>query len=119
MRRRLRRSIQSNYFIPNSKTFKQVHSDQGRYTMYALVICAIIGLAMSKLLQPVIRMLNPTIARSSVPDVANLVAFGLSAIVLIVLLLNMKSIMNVVVPANERRRLKAFNNRRKSNQADD
>ena len=39
MRRRLKRSIRGNYFIPNSKTFKQVHSDQGRYTMYALIIC--------------------------------------------------------------------------------
>ena len=29
--------------------------------MYALVICAIIGMALSKLLQPVILMLNPTI----------------------------------------------------------
>ena len=119
MRRRLKRSIQSNYFIPNSKTFKQVHSDQGRYTMYALVICAIIGMAMSRLLQPIIPRLNPTIPRSSVPDLANLIAFGFSAIVLIFLLLNMKSIMKVVVSAYERRRLKAFNERRKSNRTND
>ena len=119
MRRRLKRSIRSNYFIPNSKTFKQVHSDQGRYTMYALIICAIIGMAMSGLLQPIIPMLNPTIARSSVPDVANLIAFGFSAVLLIVILLNMKSIMKVIVSANERRRLKAFNERRKSNRNND
>ena len=119
MRRRLKRSIRSNYFIPNSKTFKQVHSDQGRYTMYALIICAIIGMAMSGLLQPIIPMLNPTIARSSVPDVANLIAFGFSAVLLIVILLNMKSIMKVIVSANERRRLKAFNERRKSKRNND
>ncbi len=119
MRRRMKRSIRSNYFIPNSKTFKQVHSDQGRYTMYALIICAIIGMALSKLLQLIIPVLNPTIARSSVPDVANLVAFGFSAILLIILLLNMKSIMKVVVSANEKRRLKAFNERRKSNRTND
>ena len=119
MRRRLRRSIPSNYFIPNSKTFKQVYSDQGRYTMYALVICAMIGMALSKLLQPVIPMLNPTIAPSSVPDLANLTAFGVSAIVLIFLLLKMKSIMKAVVSSNERRRLKAFNNRRRSNRTND
>jgi hypothetical protein len=83
--------------------------------MYAIVICAIIGMALSKLLQPVIPMLNPTIAPSSVPDLANLTAFGFSAIVLIFLLLNMKSIMKAVVSANEKRRLKAFNNRRRSN----
>lgn len=119
MRRRLKRSIQSNYFIPNSKTFKQVHSDQGRYTMYALIICAIIGMAMSRLLQPIIPLLNPTIDRSSVPDLANLIAFGFSAILLIFLLLNMKPIMKVIVSANEKRRLKAFNERRKSNRTDD
>lgn len=114
MRRRLKRSIQNNYFVPNSKTFKQAYTDQGRYTMYAIVICAIIGMAMSRLLQPVIPIINRTIARSSVPDVANLIAFGFSAILLIVLLLNMKSIMKVVVSANERRRLKAFNEKRKT-----
>ena len=119
MRRRPKRSIRGNYFVPNSKTFKQVHSDQGRYTMYALIICAIIGMALSKLLQLVIPVLNLTIARSSVPDVANLVAFGFSAILLIILLLNMKSIMKVVVSAYERRRLKAFNERRKSNRTND
>lgn len=119
MRRRLKRSIQSNYFVPSSKTFKQVYSDQGRYTIYTLVICAIIGMALSRLLQPIIPMLNPTIDKSSVPDLANLIAFGFSATVLIVLLLNMKSIMKVVVSAYERRRLKAFNERRKSNQTND
>ena len=119
MRRRAKRSIQNSYFMPNSKTFKQVHSDQGRYTMYALIICAIIGMAMSRILQPIIPMLNPTIARSSVPDVANLIAFGFSAILLIILLLNMKSIMKVVVSAYEARRLKAFNERRKSNRTND
>ena len=116
MRRRSRRSIQNNYFIPSSKTVKQVYSNEGRYTMYALVICAIIGMAMSKLLKPVIPMLNPTIDPSSIPDLANLIALGVSAIVLIILLLKMKSIMKTVVSANERRRLRAFNNRRKSNQ---
>ncbi|MDE0298826.1 MAG: hypothetical protein OXN17_09355 [Candidatus Poribacteria bacterium] len=119
MRRRLKRSIRNNYFIPSSKTFKQVYSDQGRYTMYALIICAIIGMAMSRLLQPVIPKLNPTIAKSSVSDVANLIAFGFCAILLVILLLNMKSIMKVIMSANERRRLKAFNEKRKSNRTND
>ena len=104
--------------MPNSKTFKQVYSSQGRYTVYALVICAIIGMAMTKLLQPVIPVLKPTIPASEVPDLANLIAFGFSAIILIILLLKMDTIMKVVVSANERRRSKAFNNRRKSNRTD-
>jgi len=118
MRSRLRRGTPSHNFIPRSKVAKQASSDEGKYTLYTLLICAIIGMILSRLLPPLISVLNPTIPPDGASDLANLIAFAISAVVLVLLLLKMKTIMKIVVSPYEERRLKTFNERRGSNRTD-
>ena len=115
MRSRLNRNTPSHNFIPRSKVARQVSSDQGKYTLYALVICAVIGIVLSRLLQSLIPVLNSTMSPDSASDLGNLISFAISALVLVLLLLKMKSIMKVVVSSYEERRLKAFNTRKRAN----
>ena len=118
MRTRLRRGTSSHNFIPRSKVAKQASSDEGKYTLYALLTCAIIGMVLGRFLPRLIPVLNPTISPDGASDVANLIAFAISAVVLVLLLLKMKIIMKVVVSSYEERRLKTFNERRESNRTD-
>ena len=103
---------------PRSKVAKQVSSDQGKYTLYAIVVCAIIGMVLSRLLHQIIPALNPTISPDGASDLANLIAFATSAVVLVLLLFKMKTIMKPVVSSYEKRRLRVFNERRRSNRTD-
>jgi c-di-AMP phosphodiesterase-like protein len=96
MPNRRRKKSHLGVSLPFQSAAKGMSTAQGRYTLYALLICAIVAMVLSQLL----RAFMPV-------DLAMLIAFVVSAVILIVCLLKMKSIATRF----ENRRFKAFNER--------
>jgi hypothetical protein len=96
MQHQRRRNTQLRASLPFQGIAKDVSTSQGRYTLYALVICATIGMALNQILPKVMSR-----------DSATLTAFGISAVILIACLLKMQSITAYM----EKRRAETFHRR--------
>ena len=118
VRKRLSRSSPSQNVLPRSNIAKQVSSAQGKYTVYSIITCAIIGTFLSSLLHRVLPALIPTISLEWASELALVIAFAVSAIALVLLLFKMKTIMELVVSSYEDHRLKTFNEQRRINRTD-
>ena len=120
MQSRRRKKSHLGVSLPFQSAAKGMSTAQGRYTLYALLICAIIGMVLSQMLPAFMPIgiarklafgaypnLPEEDVREYIAGISMLIAFGVSAIILIVCLLKMKSITNRF----EKRRLEAFNER--------
>ena len=96
MQNRRRKKSHLGVSLPFQSAAKGMSTAQGRYTLYTLLICAIIGMVLGQMLPAFMPI-----------DLAMLIAFTVSAVVLIVCLLKMKSI----TIRFENRRLEAFHQR--------
>ena len=107
MESRRRRNTQIGVSLHFGNAAKNLSTAQGQYTLYALVICAIIGIVLNRILL--------TFMSS---DLAILIAFGITGVLLIISLLKMKTIGAKI----GKYRLEAFNRRvqerRESNNTD-
>ena len=96
MQNRRRKEAQFGVSLPFQNAAKNVSTAQGQYTLYALVICAIVGIVLNQIL------LNFMSSNS-----ATLIAFGITAVSLIISLLKMKTISAKI----GKYRMEAFNRR--------
>ena len=123
MQSRRRKKSHLGVSLPFQSAAKGMSTAQGRYTLYALLICAIIGIVLSQMLPAFMPIsiarklafgahteLTEAEVREYIVGISMLISFGVSAIILIVCLLKMKSITSRF----ENRRLEAFNERREA-----
>ena len=120
MQSRRRKKSHLGVSLPFQSAAKGMSTAQGRYTLDALLICAIIGMVLSQMLPAFMPIgiakklafgshhdLTEAEVREYIAGISMLIAFGVSAIILIVCLLKLKSITKRF----ENRRLEAFNER--------
>ena len=79
-------------FTPNKKSGTQKKSNpigtpQGRNTLISLLICAILGMVLSRVLPVVIEKVRPDVKADAAQEIGVLMALGISGIVLVVSLL--------------------------------
>ena len=79
-------------FMPNKKGGNQkkpnpIGTPQGRNTLISLLICAIIGMVLSRVLPVVIEKLQPNMKAEAAEEIGVLLALGISGVVLVVSLL--------------------------------
>ena len=96
MQNRRRKDSQLGLSLPLADAAKNMSTAQGQYTLYALVISAIIGIALNQILVNFMSYSSAT-----------LTAFGITAVLLIISLLKMKTISAKI----GKYRLAAFNRR--------
>lgn len=70
-----------------SKKPNPIGTPQGRNTLISLLICAIIGMVLSRILPGLIEKLQPNMRPEEAQEVGVLVALGISGVVLVVSLL--------------------------------
>ncbi|MCZ6679989.1 MAG: hypothetical protein O7E52_22380 [Candidatus Poribacteria bacterium] len=119
MHNRFRRESRAGLSNPIQNVTKSMSTSQGQYTFYAIIICAIIGMASYKPLIFLVQRFNPAMPPQGAADLANLISYGICVVLLIASLLKMQTIMAVI----EKRRLEAFNQRmerrKESNSSDE
>jgi hypothetical protein len=86
---------------------KNMSTSQGQYTLYAVVICTLVGMLLTKVLPGVIQTLNNTISPQQATDLGAAIAFGITGVILIIALLNMRTIFSVM----QQRRAAAYEKR--------
>ncbi len=79
-------------FMPNKKGGNQkkpnpIGTPQGRNTLISLLICAIIGMVLSRVLPIVIEKLQPNMKPEDAEEIGVLLALGISGVVLVISLL--------------------------------
>ena len=79
-------------FTPNKKSGNQkkpnpIGTPQGRNTLISLLICAILGMVLSRVLPVVIEKVRPDMKADAAQEIGVLMALGISGIVLVVSLL--------------------------------
>lgn len=79
-------------FTQNKKSGNQrkpnpIGTPQGRNTLIALLICAIIGMVLSRVLPVVIEKVRPDMRADAAEEIGVLIALGISGVVLVVSLL--------------------------------
>ena len=71
----------------NQKKPNPIGTPQGRNTLISLLICAIIGMVLSRVLPVVIEKLQPNMKADVAEEIGVLLALGISGVVLVVSLL--------------------------------
>ena len=79
-------------FTPNKKSGNQkkpnpIGTPQGRNTLISLLICAILGMVLSRVLPVVIEKVRPEMKADVAQEIGVLMALGISSVVLVVSLL--------------------------------
>ena len=79
-------------FTPNKKSGPQkkpnpMGTPQGQNTLVSLLICAILGMVLSRILPPVIEKLRPDLEAIVAQEIGLYIALGVSGVVLVVSLL--------------------------------
>ena len=71
----------------NQKRPNPIGTPQGRNTLISLLICAIIGMVLSRILPALIEKLKPNMRPEDAQEIGVLIALGISGVVLVVSLL--------------------------------
>ena len=79
-------------FTPNKKSGSQkkpnpIGTPQGRNTLISLLICAILGMVLSRMLPALIAKLQPNMKPADAEEIGVLIALGISGVVLVISLL--------------------------------
>ena len=80
------------FFTPNKKSGNRkkpnpIGTPQGQSTLISLLICAILGMILSRILPPLIEKLQPNMKPEDAQEIGVLAALGISGVVLVVSLL--------------------------------
>jgi hypothetical protein len=110
MPNRLRKGSRIGVFLPFQNATKEVHTAQGKYTVYAVLICGLIGAILLKPVAFIIQSINPTTAQQDATDLALMIVIGICAGLAVILMLKMQAIMSAI----ENRRSSTFNERMKN-----
>ena len=106
MQNRLRRE-RSGSSHPFQNVRRGLSTSQGRFTFYAILLCAIFGIVVYQPAILLVQKLSPTITPQVAAEQAMLITVGLCIVVLVVSLLKMDKIMTLI----GNRRLESFNQR--------
>ena len=106
MQNRLRRE-RTGPSHPFQNARRSLSTSQGRFTFYAIIICAILGMVLYQPTIFLVQKLSPTASPQAVAEQAMLITVGLCIVVLVVSLLKMDTIMAAI----DNRRLESFNQR--------
>ena len=71
----------------NQKRPNPIGTPQGRNTLISLLICAIIGMVLSRILPALIEKLKPNMRPEDAQEIGVLIALGISGVVLVISLL--------------------------------
>ena len=107
---RLRKGSRIGVFLPFQNVTKDVHTPEGKYTVYAVLICGLIGAILLKPVAFIIQSINPTTAPQDATDLALMIVIGICGGLAVILMLKMQAIMSAI----ENRRLSTFNERMKN-----
>ncbi len=106
MQNRLRRERpQSSHPFQNVR--RGLSTSQGRFTFYAILLCAILGMVVYQPAILLVQKLSPTASPQTVAENAMLITVGLCIVILVTSLLKMDKIMAVI----DDRRMESFNRR--------
>ena len=106
MQNRLRRE-RTGPSHPFQNVRRGLSTSQGRFTFYAIVLCAILGIVVYQPAIVLVQKLSPTASPQAAAENAMLITIGLCIVVLVVSLLKMDSIMALI----DSRRMESFNQR--------
>lgn len=106
MQNRLRRE-RTGSSHPFQNVRRGLSTSQGRFTFYAIVLCAILGIVVYQPAIVLVQKLSPTASPQAAAENAMLITIGLCIVVLVVSLLKMDSIMALI----DSRRMESFNQR--------
>ncbi len=94
-------------------------TSQGRFTFYAIVICAILGMILYQPMIFLVQKVSSTVSPQAAAEQAMLITVGVCVVLLVASLLKMDTIMAAI----DNRRLASFNQcmekRKGSNNSDD
>lgn len=115
MQNRLRRE-RTGSSHPFQSVRRGLSTSQGRFTFYAIVLCAILGIVVYQPAILLVQKLSPTVPPHVAAENAMLITVGLCIVVLVGSLLKMDKIMTLI----GNRRLESFNQRmEKRKESDD
>lgn len=115
MQNRLRRE-RTGSSHPFQNVRRGLSTSQGRFTFYAILLCAIFGMVVYQPAILLVQKLSPTASPQVVAENAMLITIGLCIVVLVTSLLKMDKIMAVI----DKRRMESFNQRlEKRKESDD
>ena len=106
MQNRLRRE-QSGSSHPFQGVRRGLSTSQGRFTFYAIILCAILGMVVYQPTILLVQKLSPATSPQAVAENAMLITVGLCIVILVASLLKMDKIMALI----DNRRLESFNRR--------
>ena len=106
MQNRLRRE-RTGSSHPFQNVRRSLSTSQGRFTFYAIILCAILGIVVYQPAILLVQKLNPTVSPQDAAENAMLITVGLCIVVLVGSLLKMDRIMTFM----GNRRLESFNQR--------
>ncbi len=106
MQNRLRRE-RSGSSHPFQNVRRGLSTSQGRFTFYAIILCAILGIVVYQPAILLVQKLSPTLTPQVAAEHAMLITVGLCIVVLVASLLKMDKIMTFI----GNRRLESFNQR--------
>ena len=106
MQNRLRRE-RAGSSHPFQNVRRGLSTSQGRFTFYAIILCAILGMVVYQPAIVLVQKLSPTVSPQVAAENAMLITIGLCIVVLVVSLLKMDSIMALI----DNRRMESFNQR--------
>ena len=102
-----RRGTRIGIMLPFQNAVQDVHTPQGKYTIYAVLICALIGAILLKPVTFIVQKLNAAATPQEATDLALIIVVGICAVLVVVVMLKMQAITSAL----ENRRLSAFNAR--------
>ena len=70
-----------------TKKLSPIGTPQGRNTLISLLVCAILGMVLSRILPAVIAKLQPNMRPEDAQEIGVLIALGISGVVLVISLL--------------------------------
>ena len=106
MQNRLRRE-RSGSSHPFQNVRRGLSTSQGRFTFYAIILCAILGIVLYQPAILLVQKLSPTVPPQTAAENAMLITVGLCIVILVVSLLKMDRIMALI----DNRRMESFNQR--------
>ena len=114
MQNRLRRE-RSGSSHPFQNVRRGLSTSQGRFTFYAIILCAVLGIVVYQPAVLLVQKLSPTVTPQIAAEHAMLITVGLCIVVLVVSLLKMNKIMTFI----GNRRLESFNQRMEKRKGSD
>ena len=71
----------------NKRRPRPIGTPQGQHTLITLLICAILGMVLSRVLPPILLKLRPAMTAVEAQDLGVILALGISGVVMVVRLL--------------------------------